>query len=102
MSSEDFKQRTQPDGPYLTGSEKPSLLKAPESLDKVDDSALDDAITIPANPTRPQGILWVLSVAALYSTALLYGIDTTIVTDVQVPIIKAFGHVDQLTWIGGW
>jgi hypothetical protein len=55
----------------------------------------------PPGPVRPiSGILWALSVAALYISAMLYGLDTTIVADVQVPIIKAFGHIDQLTWIG--
>src|SRR6187402_3509310 len=63
-----------------------------------------DDPTIRLEPPPPvrniSGIRWALSVSAVYVAALLYGLDTTIVADVQVPIIKAFGHVDQLTWIG--
>lgn len=43
---------------------------------------------------------WILTCGALYSATLLYGLDTTIVADVQVPIVERFGHIDQLTWIG--
>lgn len=83
-------------------SEKPSLSSNdPENPPLIlDTPSAPDAVINNDNPDRPQGIRWVLSVAALYSVGLLYGIDTTIVADVQVPIIRAFGHVDQLTWIG--
>jgi MFS family permease len=55
----------------------------------------------PPQPVRSiSGVPWVLSVSVLYISAMLYGLDTTIVADVQVPIIKVFGHIDQLTWIG--
>ncbi|KAG8527712.1 uncharacterized protein KY384_007866 [Bacidia gigantensis] len=43
---------------------------------------------------------WILTCSALYSATLLYGLDTTIVADVQVPIVQDFGHIEKLTWIG--
>lgn len=51
-----------------------------------------------ARPTC--GLKWVLSVASLYSFALLYGLDTTIVADVQPAIINSLGHIQNLAWIG--
>ncbi|KAL7914186.1 major facilitator superfamily domain-containing protein [Trichoderma velutinum] len=46
------------------------------------------------------GIRWHLVCVSLYISALVFGLDTTIAADVQSSIIKAFGHVDQLAWIG--
>jgi MFS family permease len=63
-------------------------------------------VTTPLNsginkPPRDMGKLrWILTCSALYSATLLYGLDTTIVADVQVPIVERFGHIEQLTWIG--
>ena len=37
---------------------------------------------------------------ALYSTAFLYGLDTTIAADVQPDIVKSLGEINKLTWIG--
>jgi MFS family permease len=82
------------------GSEKPSLRNSgdlgnpPPNL-----PALNPTVPEPT-PDRPKGIYWVLTLIVMYSAALMYGIDTTIVADIQVPIIQALGHVDQLTWIG--
>lgn len=45
-------------------------------------------------------IRWILTSAALYSATLLYGLDATIVANVQVPIVERFGDIESLTWIG--
>jgi MFS family permease len=47
-----------------------------------------------------RGVKWVLILLALYSTAFLYGLDTTIAADIQAAVIETFGHVDQLAWLG--
>ncbi|KAK3386159.1 major facilitator superfamily domain-containing protein [Podospora didyma] len=62
----------------------------------------------PSNITEPsrqntrtvRGIKWILICISIYITAFLYGLDTTIAADVQGPVIEAFGHVEQLPWIG--
>jgi MFS family permease len=46
------------------------------------------------------GLRWLAICVALYSSCFLYGLDTTIVADVQGPIIERFGHVEQLAWVG--
>ena len=57
--------------------------------------------TQPETSARDMGrIRWILTCSALYSATLLYGLDTTIVADVQVPIVQRFGEIDKLTWIG--
>ncbi|PKY06171.1 major facilitator superfamily transporter [Aspergillus campestris IBT 28561] len=47
-----------------------------------------------------RGINWIVICASLYITCFLYGLDTTIAADVQGPVVAAFGHVDQFSWIG--
>jgi MFS family permease len=46
------------------------------------------------------GYRWFLICAALYLSALMYGLDTTIAADVQGAVIQRFHEVDQLAWIG--
>ncbi|KAE9367473.1 MFS general substrate transporter [Stipitochalara longipes BDJ] len=47
-----------------------------------------------------RGVRWILILIALYISCFLYGLDTTISADVQGPIVEAFGHVEQLAWVG--
>lgn len=47
-----------------------------------------------------RGLRWLVICVSLYITCFLYGLDTTIAADVQGPVIAAFGHVDQFSWIG--
>ncbi|PON26647.1 hypothetical protein TGAM01_v204657 [Trichoderma gamsii] len=56
--------------------------------------------TSEAQKREIQGIRWLLVCASIYISALIFGLDTTIAADVQSSIIEAFGHVDQLAWIG--
>ena len=37
---------------------------------------------------------------AVYMTAFLYGLDTTIAADVQPAIVESLGDIEKLTWIG--
>ncbi|GAW17167.1 hypothetical protein ANO14919_066180 [Xylariales sp. No.14919] len=46
------------------------------------------------------GIRWFFICASLYITCFLYGLDTTIAAAVQGDVIKTFGHIEQLAWIG--
>ncbi len=46
------------------------------------------------------GMRWLLVCISLYISIFIYGLDTTIAADVQGSVIDAFGHVEQLAWIG--
>lgn len=46
------------------------------------------------------GIRWILVCAAVYSANMLYGLDTTIVADIQGAISGTFGDVARLGWLG--
>ncbi|KAE9364058.1 MFS multidrug transporter-like protein [Stipitochalara longipes BDJ] len=78
----------------MTDSEKPP------AVDSEHQSLSLEPPEVPEPARSISGVPWVLTVTVLYISAMLYGLDTTIVADVQVPIIKDFGHIDQLTWIG--
>lgn len=57
-------------------------------------SALDDDVR------KIKGFKWAVICVALYLSALMYGLDTTIAADVQGAVIETFGHVSQLAWVG--
>jgi MFS family permease len=46
------------------------------------------------------GLRWALVCIAIYISIFIYGLDTTIAADVQGSVVAAFGHVEQLAWIG--
>lgn len=52
------------------------------------------------DPHPVKGFKWWLLLVAVYSTTFLYGLDNTIVADVQGPILDRFGQVEKLSWIG--
>jgi hypothetical protein len=55
----------------------------------------------PQPPTRQYGtVRWVLVCVAIYSSALLYGLDNTIVANVQAAVIETFGDVEKIGWLG--
>lgn len=43
---------------------------------------------------------WAVICISLYISIFIYGLDTTIAADVQGAVVEAFGHVEQLAWIG--
>ncbi|KAF2432410.1 MFS general substrate transporter [Tothia fuscella] len=55
----------------------------------------------PNTPVRPYGkFKWFLICIAVYSTAFLYGLDNTIVADIQASAVETFGSVEKLGWLG--
>lgn len=60
----------------------------------------EDSGTSEEDVRKITGYRWVLICAALYLSALIYGLDTTIAADVQGAVIQRFHEVDQLAWIG--
>jgi len=70
----------------------------PTDLEKASDTPAQDDIQ---SPTREYGIIrWLLVCVAIYSSALLYGLDNTIVANVQVAVIETFGNVEKIGWLG--
>ncbi|KAJ2983422.1 hypothetical protein NQ176_g715 [Zarea fungicola] len=52
------------------------------------------------SPRSIQGLKWFLVCMSVYISTFLYGLDTTIAADVQGSLIKSFGNIDQLAWVG--
>lgn len=46
------------------------------------------------------GIRWLLVCVAIFSANILYGLDTTIVADIQGTISATFDNITQLGWLG--
>ena len=83
---------------HAIGLEKGTIHERPND----DDSEAAVAVP-PAVPKSPQpytGVKWYLLLSGIYLTAFLYGLDNTIVADIQGAVIQDFGHVEQLTWLG--
>ena len=58
-----------------------------------------------SNPTKQversiMGFRWFLVCVAIFSANLLYGLDTTIVADIQAAMSEDFNNVSQLGWLG--
>ena len=52
-------------------------------------------------PTRSiTGLRWALVCLAVFSSNFLYGLDNTIVADIQASIIASVGNVNKLGWLG--
>ncbi|KAK0647240.1 Efflux pump patC [Lasiodiplodia hormozganensis] len=43
---------------------------------------------------------WALILAAIYASQFLYGLDTTIVADIQASVVSEFDQIGQLGWLG--
>ena len=83
--------------PSITGNEHSTLdLIASEKAIPATLNADEHAATV-----RPiHGWKWFVACAAVYLSAFLYGLDTTIAADVQPAIVKSLGNVQKLSWIG--
>lgn len=47
-----------------------------------------------------RGIRWLLVCIAIFSANILYGLDTTIVADIQGAVSETYDNVTQLGWLG--
>lgn len=47
-----------------------------------------------------QGIRWLLVCIAVFSANLLYGLDNTIVADIQGAVAQTYNEYSQLGWLG--
>lgn len=53
-----------------------------------------------ASERTVRGFRWILVCAAIFSANMLYGLDTTIVADIQGAVSASFDNVTQLGWLG--
>ncbi|KAB5530401.1 major facilitator superfamily domain-containing protein [Coniochaeta sp. 2T2.1] len=88
-----------------THGEKPSLVTSAEVRARGekpgDVEALGSDTVAPAGPRAHMSTLkWILTLISIYISSLLYGLDTTIVADVQGTILERFGEPEKLAWIG--
>ena len=91
-----------------TEAQTPVASSAASSLSELqhydDPIAVEKAPTLPAqqpSSVRPiHGWRWFSSAVAIYATAFLYGLDTTIAADVQPAVVKSLGGIEKLAWVG--
>ncbi|KAL3455581.1 major facilitator superfamily domain-containing protein [Aspergillus heterothallicus] len=54
----------------------------------------------PAAPVRSiQGVRWVVVVLAILTSTFFYGLDNTVVADIQPTVVQRFNAIDRLPWI---
>ncbi|KAF2104439.1 MFS general substrate transporter [Rhizodiscina lignyota] len=53
-----------------------------------------------AQERQYQGLNWYLVCIAVYVVTFMYGLDNTIVANIQAPIVERFGAVEKLGWLG--
>ncbi len=79
--------------------EKSADIAAPAHGAHTDHTPTTTVIT-GASDRTVRGIRWILICAAIFSANILYGLDTTIVADIQGAVSETFGNVTQLGWLG--
>lgn len=93
---------TAPDCPLSMETSQPNTPQTQQDLESQTEA--DQKEEGEANETADireiTGFRWVLVCTALYLSALMYGLDTTIAADVQGAVIETFSEVSQLAWIG--
>ncbi|KAK1243265.1 hypothetical protein MKX07_003893 [Trichoderma sp. CBMAI-0711] len=91
-----------PDSRYPPMDPEKEALPSSSSSDEEtpQSSTPPDQLEDPAAARNVRGLRWLLVCAALYIGTFIYGLDTTIAADVQGAVVEAFGHVEQLAWIG--
>ena len=87
----------------LEHSVAPSILENDSStmdLTANEKATKSDPSQDPATVRPIHGWKWFIAMAAVYITAFLYGLDTTIAADVQPAIVASLGQIQKLTWVG--
>ncbi|KAJ6018014.1 hypothetical protein N7451_001393 [Penicillium sp. IBT 35674x] len=88
---------------HTTTTENPTARQGEENPPKPisnEKENAEDSETTDKDVREITGYRWFLICSALYLSALMYGLDTTIAADVQGAVIHRFHEVDQLAWIG--
>ncbi|KAH8812368.1 major facilitator superfamily domain-containing protein [Xylogone sp. PMI_703] len=78
--------------------EQPSL-PPPED----DNSAQRNSTTVSEDDPSPRDfgmVRWLLLCVAAYTTSFLYGLDNTIVANIQGAVVVTFNEVEKLSWLG--
>ncbi|KAL8784752.1 MAG: hypothetical protein Q9213_003783 [Squamulea squamosa] len=83
----------------------PDESASPENASPDTGSAIEDMETsAPHEQPDPQrkiiGFRWLLAYVAIFSSNILYGLDTTIAADIQAAVSETYSNVTQLGWLG--
>ncbi|RHZ44112.1 uncharacterized protein CDV56_101539 [Aspergillus thermomutatus] len=70
------------------------------SLSKPKDEKKIEEDTSPATKGSMPGWRWALVAIAINTGSFLYGLDNTIVADIQAAVVENFGAVERLSWLG--
>ena len=91
------------ESPREGAEENGTIYAASKESDQGGDSAsrsLGEPLQSGATEFPYSNIRWFFVCIALYSAALLYGLDNTIVADIQSAAVQTFGEVEKLAWLG--
>lgn len=98
----DLEKSRVPMGPDASDSTAQSESPDTQSPGQHENTPRDTGATWPV--TEPErhitGIRWLLVCVAIFSANILYGLDTTIVADIQGAVSVTFSNVTQLGWLG--
>jgi hypothetical protein len=56
-------------------------------------------VPAPTSTRSIQGLRWVVVVLAILSSTFFYGLDNTVVAEIQPTVVKNFNAIDRLPWI---
>jgi hypothetical protein len=69
--------------------------------DKIQVASDTETGHVPAQtpPRSIQGLRWVVVVLAILTSTFFYGLDNTVVADIQPTVVQRFNAIDRLPWI---
>ncbi|KAH8801449.1 major facilitator superfamily domain-containing protein [Xylogone sp. PMI_703] len=89
----------------LERSTMPSIASSATNTKKEGGGAEEGAEITEETAATPEvratkGIKFFLVVFSIYCSSLLYGLDTTVVADIQAAAVETFGEIEKLSWLG--
>jgi hypothetical protein len=67
--------------------------------DKIAPDIETNHVPAPARARSIQGLRWVVVVLAILTSTFFYGLDNTVVADIQPTVVHRFNAIDRLPWI---
>ena len=85
----------------MNGNNPVPPAKSEKEEEEGDNTPMTGSTNEEKKPQRAiQGFRWLLVCLAIFSCNLLYGLDTTIVADIQGAVVQSFNDVVELGWLG--
>jgi hypothetical protein len=68
-------------------------------MDEIGSETELGAVCTPTPARSIKGLRWVAVVLAVLSSTFFYGLDNTVVADIQPTVVQQYNAIDRLPWV---